>query len=116
MRDRGGWPVLRDLLTAHSPCNRPNHPSMQATDGAAINLHAGSTFSKNFLHQIGTAGSTLLPNLVTMEAANTVVNEYLRPVTVQVEGDTQGVFDRQLSPRARPCHCQADADDHHAFD
>ena len=66
---------------------------------STVNFEAGATFAKNYLYQLGTAGSKLMPNLVTIAAANAVADEYLNPVDMVVEGGTAVGFDR-----AQGCH------------
>ena len=50
----------------------------------ALNFPAGSSYSKTFLYQLGTAGSSLLPNIVTLDVANSVADAYLQPASVMV--------------------------------
>ena len=63
-----------------------------------LDFEAWSNFTKHFLYQIGTSGSQLLPNVVTMEVANAIADEYLHPADVSVlaGGAVRGAsFDRE---------------------
>ena len=55
---------------------------------------AGTTYSKHYLYQLGTAGSPLLPNIVTNTTADTIADAYLHPAKVLVSGATAR-FDRR---------------------
>ena len=63
----------------------------------SLNFPAGTSYAKNYLYQLGTAGSTLMPNMVTMTAAKEVAAAYLSPATIDTQ--TAGAFDR-----ARGCY------------
>jgi hypothetical protein len=50
---------------------------------AALNFSAGASYTKSFLYQLGTEDSSLLPNLVTLRAANSIADAYLQPPQVR---------------------------------
>jgi len=58
-----------------------------------LDFEAWSNFTKNFLYQMGTSGSQLMPDVVTMEVANAIADDYLKPATVSVSagGFVQGI-------------------------
>ena len=56
----------------------------------ALNFPAGSSYSKTFLYQLGTAGSSLLPNIVTLDVANSIADAYLQPASVMVPTEQSG--------------------------
>jgi hypothetical protein len=62
----------------------------------SLTFPAGTSYAKNYLYQLGTKGSTLMPNMVTMKAANAVAAAYLSPATIDTHA---GAFDR-----ARGCY------------
>ena len=49
---------------------------------AFLDFEAWSNFTKNFLYQLGTNGSLLMPDVVTMDVANGVADEYLTPANM----------------------------------
>jgi len=49
-----------------------------------LDFEAWSNFTKRFLYQLGTAGSDLMPDVVTMETANAIADAYLHPANLSV--------------------------------
>ena len=69
----------------------------------ALDFPAGSSYSKNFLYQLGTASSSLLPNVVTLGVANAIADSYLQPARVTltaVVGGTETARGGEFDPSA----------------
>uniref|UniRef100_A0A7S3ACG8 Uncharacterized protein n=1 Tax=Haptolina ericina TaxID=156174 RepID=A0A7S3ACG8_9EUKA len=91
--------VPEDLSCEISVTGMYTHVHFQDMQNAAASMNAGyrwglspsfldfkawSNFSKNYLYQIGTHGSQLMPDVITMEAANAIADGYLRPANLSV--------------------------------
>ena len=63
----------------------------------ALDFAAGTSYKKSFLYQLGTAGSSILPNIVSLKVANSIADAYLQPASVwTTEGGVRvlaGAFD-----------------------
>eukprot|EP01052_Picozoa_sp_SAG31_P026023 SAG31_NODE_2326_length_5940_cov_2.687896_2_plen_365_part_00 len=80
----------------------------------ALAFPALSSYKKNFLYHLGTAGSSLMPNIVTLGIANSIADAYLQPARVWlgvgsgVPADF-GVFDYSEGCHRIQVHCNVSA-------
>ena len=66
----------------------------------ALAFPMGSSYTKNYLYQLGTAGSSMLQNIVTLGIAEAIADAYLHPaqVTLATEEENQTAWGGDFDP------------------